>query len=158
MIANSYLIAKKRCREWKKANKIVVVTQGVFDLLHYAHIEYLAIAAKQGGKLIVAVDSNKKVRLRKGPGRPVHNWIKRASRINALGFIDIVFPKHHLISNMFYITNIKPDVLIVSDDTDFDDNDIKILSSRRIFVVCAPRDPTISTTLSITERHNSTQQ
>ncbi|RLA21533.1 MAG: hypothetical protein DRQ61_01020 [Gammaproteobacteria bacterium] len=160
MIFNDFRKAKQKSRNWRKSNKIIVATQGVFDILHFAHINYLAIAAKQGQKLIVAMDSDKRVRIRKGPDRPIQRWAIRSAQLDALGFIDAIFPKRHFVSNMFYAINIKPHVLVISVDSLFDDTDIRALTSRGVFVICLPRDPNISTTQLIYEskKRNKTLQ
>ena len=53
---------------FRDAGKKVVLCHGVFDLLHYGHIEHLEEAKKQGDILVVSVTAAKYVN--KGPGRP----------------------------------------------------------------------------------------
>lgn len=51
----------------------VVLTNGVFDILHRGHVTYLAQAASLGASLVVAVNSDESVRmLGKGPDRPIN--------------------------------------------------------------------------------------
>ena len=78
--------------EWKSENKKIVFTNGVFDLLHRGHIEYLAQAADCGDKFIVAVNADASVkRLGKGDSRPLQDENSRAIIIAALHFVDAVW-------------------------------------------------------------------
>ena len=55
----------------------VVLTSGSFDILHEGHSMYLEAARGYGDFLIVGLDSDEKVRLRKGPGRPAVPELER---------------------------------------------------------------------------------
>ena len=55
-------------QDFRDAGKKVVLCHGVFDLLHYGHIEHLEEAKKQGDILVVSVTAAQYVN--KGPGRP----------------------------------------------------------------------------------------
>lgn len=151
MIAKRFGLAREKCRAWKRQGQKVVLTQGVFDLMHFAHIEYLSIASRQGSKLIVALDSDKLTRMRKGRDRPVNNWLERSMMLDSFEFVELVFPKLHLAPSMFYVTNLRPHVLVISDDTNFSDKDIRILAGLGISVAMVPRDRSISTTWLIDE-------
>jgi len=52
--------------ELKLQNKKVVFTNGVFDILHAGHVDYLAKAKSKGDILIVAVNSDSSVKKIKG--------------------------------------------------------------------------------------------
>ena len=57
---------------WRAAGERVVFTNGVFDLLHRGHVEYLAEARALGDRLVVGVNSDASVRrLGKGAERPL---------------------------------------------------------------------------------------
>ena len=62
---------KKLVDEFKKEGLKVVLTQGVYDLLHEGHALYLEVAKSYGDLLIVGVDSDELTRMRKGPNRPI---------------------------------------------------------------------------------------
>ena len=63
----------------------VVLTNGVFDILHRGHVTYLAQAASLGASLVVAVNSDESVRmLGKGPDRPINSENDRAAVLAAL--------------------------------------------------------------------------
>ena len=80
-----------KVNSWKSNNQKVVFTNGVFDLLHRGHIEYLSQSADFGDHLIVAINSDSSVKvLDKGTSRPLQDDNSRALIIAALGFVDAV--------------------------------------------------------------------
>ena len=56
---------------WRRRKRVVVWTNGCFDLLHAGHVRSLRAAAALGDVLVVGVNSDASVRRRKGPRRPV---------------------------------------------------------------------------------------
>ena len=76
--------------EWRGTGKKVVFTNGVFDILHRGHVEYLLAAKALGGALIVAVNSDASVRKIKGPLRPVVGEEDRAFLVSQLKPVDAV--------------------------------------------------------------------
>ena len=54
-----------------------VFVNGTFDLLHRGHIELLNYAQSQGGHVCVGIDTDDRVREKKGPTRPIHNQEER---------------------------------------------------------------------------------
>jgi rfaE bifunctional protein nucleotidyltransferase chain/domain len=69
----------------------VVMTNGVFDILHRGHVTYLAQARSLGGSLIVAVNSDSSVKmLGKGDDRPINTEQDRAAVLAALESVDLV--------------------------------------------------------------------
>ena len=69
----------------------LVMTNGVFDLLHVGHVSYLAQARALGESLVVAVNSDESVRrLCKGPGRPLNNCQDRMTLLAALASTSLL--------------------------------------------------------------------
>ena len=69
----------------------MVFTNGVFDLLHPGHVELLETARREGGSLVVGLNSDHSARqLAKGPGRPVVDERARARVLAALAAVDCV--------------------------------------------------------------------
>ncbi len=69
----------------------VVLTNGVFDLLHAGHVHLLEEARKQGASLVVAVNSDDSAkRLNKGSGRPIVSQRDRATVLAAFSAVDCV--------------------------------------------------------------------
>lgn len=95
----------------------IVLTQGVYDLIHEGHARYLELAKTHGDILIVGVDSDELTRLRKGPNRPIVPQAERVNMLLHLRHVDIVTIKEvtHGIGDL--ITIVKPDVMVFSSST-----------------------------------------
>lgn len=73
--------------------KPVVLTNGVFDILHRGHVTYLAQARDLGASLVVAVNTDASVkRLGKGDDRPVNSCEDRMAVLAALESVSLVVP------------------------------------------------------------------
>ena len=95
--------------------KTIVFTNGVFDLLHPGHVRYLQHARSLGDALIVGINSDRSVRLNKGPERPIMPEGERVEVLEALRCVDatVVFDEptpHDLIAAL------QPDVLVKGAD------------------------------------------
>lgn len=109
---------------WKKLELKIVLTSGTFDLFHIGHAQYLERAKALGDVLIVGVDSDEKVRARKGPGRPVVPENERVLILAHVRHADVITLKHvHQPSN-YLIELVQPDVLVLSKSTKHDEKDI----------------------------------
>ena len=73
----------------------VAFANGCFDLLHVGHVRYLDAAAREGQRLIVAINDDDSVRRLKGEGRPILPAVERAEIVAALRSVDyvVVFPE-----------------------------------------------------------------
>ncbi|MBN1398968.1 MAG: D-glycero-beta-D-manno-heptose 1-phosphate adenylyltransferase [Bacteroidetes bacterium] len=74
----------------KTGGKKVVFTNGVFDILHRGHVEYLTKARLLGDVLVVGMNADASVRRLKGPERPVVSQDDRAFVLAALAVVDYV--------------------------------------------------------------------
>ena len=81
---------KERVDSLRLEGKVVVFTNGCFDLIHIGHIRLLQKARKRGDCLVVAVNSDSSVRQIKGPDRPKIPEKERAEVLGALGCVDWV--------------------------------------------------------------------
>lgn len=72
----------------------VVLTNGIFDLLHTGHLYYLKQARALGDALIIALNSDASTRALKGPQRPVQTEEQRAYALGALACVDAVTVFH----------------------------------------------------------------
>jgi D-beta-D-heptose 7-phosphate kinase/D-beta-D-heptose 1-phosphate adenosyltransferase len=99
----------------RRHGKMVVFTNGVFDLLHPGHIRYLTAARALGDALIVGVNSDRSVRAIKGPSRPITPEAERAEILSALSAVDaaVVFDED---TPADIIKAIQPDVLVKGAD------------------------------------------
>jgi D-glycero-beta-D-manno-heptose 1-phosphate adenylyltransferase len=76
--------------EWKRAGKIVVFTNGCYDILHPGHVRLLERARSLGDLLILALNTDSSVRRLKGPNRPLISEPQRAELVAALQAVDAV--------------------------------------------------------------------
>jgi rfaE bifunctional protein nucleotidyltransferase chain/domain len=109
---------KKLVDKFREEGLRVVLTQGVYDLLHEGHALYLEAAKSYGDVLIVGVDSDELTRLRKGPNRPIVPQGERIKMLIHLRHVDVVTLReaHHDIGELIRL--IHPDVLITSTSTE----------------------------------------
>lgn len=99
----------------------LVMTNGVFDVLHRGHVTYLQQAAKLGGTLLVAINSDRSARkLGKGPDRPLNTASDRAYVLAGLASIDllIVFDESTPVE---LIKVIRPDIYVKGGDYDMEE-------------------------------------
>ena len=103
----------------RAAGKDLVLTNGVFDLLHTGHLYYLKEARRLGEALYVAINSDDSVRALKGPSRPVQTEIERAYALGALWFVSgiVVFREPRLTAE---IRALKPDIYCKAGDYTLD--------------------------------------
>jgi rfaE bifunctional protein nucleotidyltransferase chain/domain len=80
----------KQVAVWRFLNQKIIFTNGCFDILHLGHVEYLSRAKDLGGKLVIGLNSDRSVRMIKGPGRPVMDEKTRSTVLAAFAFIDAV--------------------------------------------------------------------
>jgi len=76
--------------ELKAQNKKIVFTNGVFDIIHRGHVEYLTEAKKCGDVLIVGLNSDSSVKMIKGDKRPIVSEDNRAYVLANLKPVDFV--------------------------------------------------------------------
>ncbi len=99
----------------RQARRRVVLTNGVFDLLHTGHLYYLQQARALGDALIILLNADASVRALKGPSRPVQTEEQRAYALGALACIDgiTIFRAPRLTAE---IHALKPDVYCKAGD------------------------------------------
>jgi D-beta-D-heptose 7-phosphate kinase / D-beta-D-heptose 1-phosphate adenosyltransferase len=81
-------LAKQLRTTYRITGVKLAMTNGVFDVLHRGHVEYLERAAAHGDKLWVAINSDASVRRLKGEKRPLVTWEDRAALVAALRCVD----------------------------------------------------------------------
>lgn len=102
---------------WRAAGERLVFTNGVFDLLHRGHVEYLAEARALGDRLVVGLNSDASVRRLKGAARPVVAAADRAAVLRALACVDLVAVFEEDTPERL-IRAVRPDVLVKGGDWD----------------------------------------
>ena len=103
----------------------IVLTQGVYDLIHEGHALYLEKAKSYGDVLIVGVDSDELTKLRKGPNRPIVPQDERVKMLIHLRHVDLVTIREagHDIGELIRV--VCPDVLVTSTSTEDFKKDIE---------------------------------
>ena len=82
--------AMQFCQDYDEMSKQLVFTNGVFDLLHVGHLDYLEKARELGDALLVAINDDDSTRQYKGEGRPLVPAIERARLLEALAPVTAV--------------------------------------------------------------------
>jgi rfaE bifunctional protein nucleotidyltransferase chain/domain len=99
----------------RKSGASVVFTNGVFDIIHRGHVDYLTKAKSFGDILVVGLNSDASVRRIKGPSRPIQKQADRAAILLALKSVDYVVMFSEDTPDKL-IRLIKPDVLVKGAD------------------------------------------
>lgn len=93
----------------KKQNKVIVTTNGSYDILHAGHVWSLQDAKDQGDILIVGLNSDKSVKAYKSSDRPIIQEEYRAEMLAALECVDYVFIFDEL-NPINFVNKIKPNI------------------------------------------------
>jgi D-beta-D-heptose 7-phosphate kinase/D-beta-D-heptose 1-phosphate adenosyltransferase len=130
----------------RSAGKRLVLTNGIFDLLHEGHVSLLRRARCLGDLLVVALNTDESVRGLKGEGRPINNVEERRALLEALGCVDqvIVFDGPSAAS---VVRAVRPDVYVKGDDHEIERLPEAVLARQLgARLVSMPRVHAVSTT------------
>ncbi len=99
----------------KADGKVVVTTNGCFDVLHLGHLRYLQAARELGELLVVAVNSDSSVRQLKGENRPLVPEAERAEMLAGLECVDyvVIFPE---LTPVELLAELKPSIHVKGGD------------------------------------------
>jgi D-beta-D-heptose 7-phosphate kinase/D-beta-D-heptose 1-phosphate adenosyltransferase len=94
---------------------------GTFDILHPGHIQLFKVARSLGDKVIVATDTDEKIKNDKGDDRPVNDLCYRVSMLEAIKYIDVVltFGDRKELEGLIQLYS--PDILLLGDDWRYGD-------------------------------------
>ncbi|HMO52772.1 MAG TPA: D-glycero-beta-D-manno-heptose 1-phosphate adenylyltransferase [Kiritimatiellia bacterium] len=106
---------KKARERFDAEDRVLVFTNGAFDILHAGHVAYLNFARAQGDALVVGLNSDASVKRYKGDKRPINSESDRALVLAALECVDyvVVFDEDE---PRDLIAEIVPDVLVKGAD------------------------------------------
>lgn len=130
---------------------------GVFDVLHEEHVAFLRKAKGLGGRLIVGIESDARVRRLKGVGRPVNSQKKRQEALERLQIADEVFvlperfdtPDDH----RQLLAQVRPDILAVSSHSPHIDKKSRLMQEiGGKVVIVHQHNPAVSTTKMLDQR------
>jgi len=93
-----------------------VFVNGTFDILHLGHLALLNYAKSLGDTLFVAIDSDERIKLLKGPTRPIYDAFQRKTMLLNLKAVDEVevFSSNEELE--LWIKQIKPSIMVVGSD------------------------------------------
>ena len=99
----------------------IVWTNGTFDILHPGHIQLFKVARSLGDKVIVATDTDEKIKKDKGDHKPVNDLKYRVAMLESIKYIDVVltFGDRPELEGLIQLYN--PDILILGDDWRYGD-------------------------------------
>jgi len=105
----------KRVAHWHHSGQRIVFTNGCFDLLHVGHLAVLEQAKREGDCLVVALNTDRSVRILKGANRPVISEDARARLVAALPYVDavVLFDEE---TPLNLIRAVRPNVLVKGGD------------------------------------------
>ena len=106
---------------FRDQGKTVVLCHGVFDLLHYGHIEHLREAKSQGDILVVSITASQYVN--KGPDRPYFNDQQRMSFLSCIEFVDYVMLSEGTTVHDV-VEHVQPDVYVKGQEYADSQNDV----------------------------------
>ncbi len=117
------LLSVENLDQWRKqlrtAGKKLVVTNGVFDILHVGHASYLQAARNLGDSLLVGITCDRGVRELKGPTRPINPEGDRAEMLAALESVSGVYIFEETTAFNF-LNQIQPDIYVKGGDYTID--------------------------------------
>lgn len=106
---------KQERERLRRERRTVVFTNGVFDIIHRGHVEYLGKARRLGDVLVVGVNADESVRRIKGSKRPIVQESDRAFVLSHLTPVDYVCLFNED-TPLNLITALLPDVLVKGAD------------------------------------------
>jgi len=104
---------------------------GTFDVLHSGHIKlfrYARMLAGPTGKVMVGLDTDERIRLAKGPSRPINSLFDRMFFLSSIKYIDdiVSFSTDWEFETLIYMN--KPKFMVIGDDY----RDKKIIGAEHI--------------------------
>jgi D-glycero-beta-D-manno-heptose 1-phosphate adenylyltransferase len=131
----------------------IVLTSGSFDLVHLGHVKYLAKAKELGDVLVVGVDSDAKIRRRKGEDRPMVPEQERLEMLAHQRPVDLLYLKPEEEERWALIKAVEPDVLVLTTDHSYSADEQVELEEIVGRIEIVPRQATITTSERIRQLH-----
>ena len=131
----------------------IVLTSGSFDLIHLGHVKYLQRAKEFGGVLVVGVDSDAKIRRRKGDDRPMVPETERLELLAHQRPVDMIYLKGDDEPRWGLIKAVRPDVLVLTEDHSYSDGDQQALLEFVGRIEVVPRQASVTTSERIRQMY-----
>jgi D-beta-D-heptose 7-phosphate kinase/D-beta-D-heptose 1-phosphate adenosyltransferase len=135
-----------------------VLVTGVFDVLHQEHIAFLQ-KAKQRGYLVVAIETDVRVKKLKGEGRPINSQTVRLENLRKLNLADelMILPEQFSTpdDHRSLLQKIRPTILAVSSHSPHLDKKASLMQEigGKVEIV-HEHNPEISTTQLLEQKKN----
>jgi D-beta-D-heptose 7-phosphate kinase/D-beta-D-heptose 1-phosphate adenosyltransferase len=154
-IVLDYEKLRKVVEGYQSLGQKVVVTIGSWDALHIGHVRYIIQARARGDVLIVALDSDRAVKLYKGPLRPLIPDHERAEMLSYLGdLISFITVIDDVDENGWWqcglLKIVKPDIFVAVEDS-YPEEQIKEIRSFGSEVLVLPRQAEYTSTSALIE-------
>lgn len=114
---DDYSKLKKTIEACKMLGLKVVLTSGSFDMIHVGHARYLEAAKTYGDVLVVGLDSDAKIKQRKGEDRPIVPEDERLQMLTHMRGVDVVTLKQPDDERWKLIKTVRPHTLIATKET-----------------------------------------
>ena len=131
----------------------IVLTSGSFDLIHLGHVKYLQKAKEFGGVLVVGVDSEAKIRRRKGEDRPMVPQDERLELLAHQRPVDMIYLKGDDEPRWGLIKAVEPDVLVLTEDHSYSEADQRELLEFVGRIEVVPRQASVTTSERIRQMY-----
>jgi D-glycero-beta-D-manno-heptose 1-phosphate adenylyltransferase len=131
----------------------IVLTSGSFDLIHLGHVKYLQKAKEFGGILVVGVDSDAKIRRRKGDDRPMVPQDERLALLAHQRPVDLIFLKGEDEERWGLIKAVRPEVLVLTEDHSYSEADQRELLEFVGRIEVVPRQASVTTSERIRQMY-----
>lgn len=102
-------------QELRRQQKVIVFTNGCFDILHVGHVRYLQAARKLGDVLVLGLNSDTSVQALKGPTRPINSQADRAEVLAGLEAVDYIVIFDEITAERL-VAAVKPDIYVKGGD------------------------------------------
>lgn len=102
-------------QELRRQQKVIVFTNGCFDILHVGHVRYLQAARKLGDVLVLGLNSDVSVKSLKGPTRPINCQADRAEVLAGLAAVDYIVIFDEITAERL-VAAVKPDIYVKGGD------------------------------------------
>lgn len=131
----------------------VVLVLGTYDLTHIGHARYLEKAKENGSIVIVGVDPDKAVKIRKGPRRPIVPEDERLEMLVHLRHVDLVTLATDYdekgICGYKLVQAIKPDIFVISQMNSYSQKQVKEIKKYAKELVIFPAQAETTTSAKI---------
>ena len=131
----------------------IVLTSGSFDLIHLGHVKYLQKAKEFGGVLVVGVDSDAKIRRRKGDDRPMVPQDERLELLAHQRPVDMIYLKGDDEERWGLIKAVEPDVLVLTQDHSYSEAEQRELLEFVGRIEVVPRQASVTTSERIRQMY-----